>query len=71
MYDRSLRIPVVRCCIIRTMEALQSRSLAIVSLRRNVMRGGFHRSEALILSVLGEGARDEAHEGWLRVQESP
>jgi hypothetical protein len=38
------------------LEALQSRSLALVSLPRNVMRGGFHRSEALILSLLSKGA---------------
>ena len=33
------------------LETLQGRSFAIVSLRRNVMRRGFRRSEALILSV--------------------
>jgi hypothetical protein len=38
-------------------KALQSRSLALVSLPRNVMRGGFYRSEALILSV---SARERA-----------
>ena len=41
-----------------TREAPQSRSLALVSLPRNVTRGRFHRCEALILSVLSNGARE-------------
>jgi hypothetical protein len=54
------------------LEALQSGSLALDSPPRNVMRGGFRRSEALILSVFSKEARDKAYEGWLRItEESP